>query len=168
MDNRRNISTSHGQIFDYWKNKYINKNGEVSDTYEEDSVQVVKDWAEPECWCCGDFCEEVYNYRDYDRDIKEDVKRVWNYGCVKSKLERCHIIPFSLGGTDAPDNLFLMCPTCHKESPDIVKPDLLLVCFVTSIIIHIVFARCNVCKKHLTRIWGDCCPHCGANVKGKL
>jgi hypothetical protein len=85
MDNRRNISTSHGQIFDYWKNKYINKNGEVSDTYGEDSVQVVKDWAEPECWCCGDFCEEVYNYRDYDRDIKEDVKRVWNYGCVKSK-----------------------------------------------------------------------------------
>ena len=45
---------------------------------------------------------------------------------------------------------------------------LLFVCFVTSIIIHIVFARCKVCKKHLTRIWGDCCPHCGANVKGKL
>lgn len=34
------------------------------------------------------------------------------------------------------------------------------ICFIVSIVIYLKYARCNTCGKHLTRIWGDNCPHC--------
>ncbi len=34
------------------------------------------------------------------------------------------------------------------------------ICIIVSIIIHTKYARCENCGKHLTRIWGDTCPHC--------
>lgn len=37
---------------------------------------------------------------------------------VRSKLNRCHIIPHSAGGEDNPNNLFLLCEDCHINSPD--------------------------------------------------
>lgn len=39
-------------------------------------------------------------------------------GWDKVPLQRCHIIPKSLGGTDTVDNLFLMCKECHDLAPN--------------------------------------------------
>ena len=57
------------------------------------------DWAEAEshCWRCG-----------YERN-----------------LERCHIIPDSLGGKDEPSNLVLLCKRCHAEGPNVTDPEIM-------------------------------------------
>ncbi len=59
---------------------------------KEESLLSV-DWAEAEtrCWRCG-----------YER-----------------KLQRCHIIPDSLGGKDTPSNFVLLCERCHIDAPNI-------------------------------------------------
>lgn len=59
----------------------------------EDECELNFDWSEAEiiCWRCG--CER--------------------------KLQRCHIIPDSLGGKDEPSNLVLLCDQCHKEAPNV-------------------------------------------------
>ena len=41
----------------------------------------------------------------------------------KRNLQRCHIIPRSLGGTDEPSNLVLLCGQCHAEAPNVADPD---------------------------------------------
>tara|TARA_Y200000002_G_scaffold178288_1_gene146927 strand:+ start:479 stop:1642 length:1164 start_codon:yes stop_codon:yes gene_type:complete len=56
------------------------------------------------------------------RDIDDNNLHCWS--CFKDvssskRLERCHIIPDIHNGSNKPHNLFLMCPTCHKESPTI-------------------------------------------------
>jgi len=38
---------------------------------------------------------------------------------IKSKLEKCHIVPASCGGKDTPANLILLCSMCHKEAPNV-------------------------------------------------
>jgi hypothetical protein len=38
-------------------------------------------------------------------------------------LQRCHIIPRSLEGTDAPSNLVLLCGQCHAEAPNVADPE---------------------------------------------
>lgn len=48
------------------------------------------DW-EDRCWCCG----------------------------FETKLERCHIIPHSLGGSSEPSNFVLLCESCHIEAPNV-------------------------------------------------
>ena len=35
-------------------------------------------------------------------------------------LERAHIIPSSRGGSNRLRNLLLLCPTCHRDAPDVV------------------------------------------------
>lgn len=57
------------------------------------------DWAEAEshCWRCG----------------------------YKKDLERCHIIPDSLGGKDEPSNLVLLCKRCHAEGPNVTDPEIM-------------------------------------------
>jgi ribosomal protein L37E len=54
-------------------------------------------------------------------DWAEAHERCWRCG-YKSNLERCHIIPDSLGGSDSPHNLVLLCRRCHRESPDVNDP----------------------------------------------
>jgi len=54
-------------------------------------------------------------------DWSEAHERCWRCG-YKSKLERCHIIPDSLGGTDSPSNLVLLCHRCHREAPNHTNP----------------------------------------------
>ncbi|MCM3294030.1 HNH endonuclease [Paenibacillus sp. MER 180] len=57
-------------------------------------------------------------------DTSEAHKRCWRCGCEKS-LERCHIIPASLGGEDAASNLVLLCKRCHIENPNIADPEIM-------------------------------------------
>jgi HNH endonuclease len=38
-------------------------------------------------------------------------------------LQRCHIVPKSLGGSDQAFNLVLLCKQCHAEAPNVADPD---------------------------------------------
>jgi len=51
-------------------------------------------------------------------DWAEAHERCWRCGC-KSNLQRCHIIPESLGGKDEPSNLVLLCTRCHIDAPNV-------------------------------------------------
>ena len=51
-------------------------------------------------------------------DADEWHHRCWRCGYVRS-LERCHIIPNSLGGPDEPSNYVLLCNDCHLENPNV-------------------------------------------------
>jgi hypothetical protein len=51
----------------------------------------------------------------------EEVLRRWD---KVRPLQRCHIIPKSLGGSDEPSNLFLMCAECHDLAPNTPLPHL--------------------------------------------
>ena len=55
---------------------------------------------------------------DLGTDWDEGHKRCWRCGDTY-RLERCHIIPKSLDGSNTPDNLVLLCNKCHIEAPDI-------------------------------------------------
>ncbi|MEH2168064.1 MAG: HNH endonuclease [Nostoc sp.] len=54
-------------------------------------------------------------------DWSDAYKRCWRCG-YQSRLERCHIVPDSLGGLDAPSNLVLLCRRCHGEAPNVADP----------------------------------------------
>jgi hypothetical protein len=51
-------------------------------------------------------------------DWLEAHERCWRCA-YKRNLERCHIVPDSLGGADHPSNLVLLCKHCHREAPNI-------------------------------------------------
>lgn len=51
-------------------------------------------------------------------DFSEAAERCWRCA-YQSKLERCHIVPHSLGGEDSASNLVLLCKRCHIEAPNI-------------------------------------------------
>lgn len=115
-----NVTTSHFEIFDYWKDKIIERNGNVTTDISSPGVDVIVDWGEPCCWACGKPI--IGHYEKHLADGEDiDFKKLWNDKYVKSQLNRCHIIPGSLGGKDEPKNLFLLCANCHEESPDTVN-----------------------------------------------
>lgn len=51
-------------------------------------------------------------------DWAEAEERCWRCG-YKRRLQRCHIIPDSLGGKDEPSNLVLLCERCHIDAPNV-------------------------------------------------
>lgn len=116
-------SPSHYSVFDYWKDKRITRYGTVvpfttQSRMVDDSVDVVGDWGEPECWCCGEWVD-LCKIPEYNTMLSNgNTKKIWQSKEVTSKLQRCHIVPKSLGGTYSPSNMFLMCERCHRESPD--------------------------------------------------
>lgn len=118
--NRKPINLNRFQIFDYWKDYCIDKHGilhKEGDCPIEDSIPVVTDWEEQSCWGCGErIPSKDGRYSTWVR--KEDYWAIWNDGSPKITLERAHIIPDALGGLPRRDNLFLLCPVCHRESPD--------------------------------------------------
>ncbi|MEK2144959.1 HNH endonuclease [Vibrio parahaemolyticus] len=63
----------------------------------QDESGLSVDWAEAEtlCWRCAH----------------------------KRKLQRCHIIPRALGGSEQPSNLVLLCGQCHSEAPNVNDPE---------------------------------------------
>jgi hypothetical protein len=58
------------------------------------------------------------NECDLSVDWAEARERCWRCG-YKRKLERCHIVPRSLGGPDGAENLVLLCFQCHREAPNV-------------------------------------------------
>ncbi len=57
-------------------------------------------------------------------DWAEADSHCWRCGCEKD-LERCHIVPDSLGGKDEPANLVLLCKRCHAEGPNVTDPEIM-------------------------------------------
>lgn len=55
------------------------------------------DRAHATCWACG-------------QNDRTDEPRGW--------LQRAHVLAASGGGSDAPENFFLLCSVCHREQPD--------------------------------------------------
>ena len=73
--------------------------------------------------------QEIIAYwetRVYDEDVAVDWhdahERCWRCG-YERKLEFCHIVPKSLGGGLAPDNMVLLCGDCHIEGPNVSDSD---------------------------------------------
>ena len=60
---------------------------------------------------------ETYMTADWD----EAINNCWRCGINHSsrKLEKCHIIPRALGGSNRVDNLVLLCHFCHLENPNV-------------------------------------------------
>lgn len=103
------------KIFDYWKDKRILENGEISDS-GFDGIAVVENEALACCWACGMPVKkgDIFSWDKYDMELS----KLWSDKRVNSKLQKCHIRPKMFNGEDTPDNLFLMCCDCHAESPD--------------------------------------------------
>ena len=54
-------------------------------------------------------------------DWAEAEKLCWR--CASARiLQRCHITPRALGGSDGPSNLVLLCAQCHAEAPNVEDP----------------------------------------------
>ncbi len=77
--------------------------------------------------------EEIVNYWFFEQfveesglsvDAAEAHERCWRCGC-EHNLERCHIVPASLGGKDEPSNLVLLCHRCHLDNPNITDPEIM-------------------------------------------
>lgn len=69
--------------------------------------------------------EEIINYwiKRQDEcglsiDWSDGLERCWRCG-YKANLQRCHIIPDSLGGKDEPANFVLLCSRCHIDAPNV-------------------------------------------------
>ena len=75
--------------------------------------------------------EDIYEYwfsrvdeSNLSVDASEALERCWRCGSKRS-LERCHIIPRSLGGKDIPSNYVLLCKRCHLENPNVYDPEIM-------------------------------------------
>lgn len=99
---------SRSRIANHWKDKTL-PNGE----------SIMWDWYEPSCWACHKW----WKVKEEPKLIeKGEFNKLWNHKGYK--LQRCHIIPKMLGGSDDEGNLFLMCEKCHEDSPDTTNPDI--------------------------------------------
>jgi 5-methylcytosine-specific restriction endonuclease McrA len=104
MSQKRKMPTK-GDIVNYWIK------------WETDKKQIPPwgdwDWGEPACMACTRWLEGW--------DDPETIRGKWN---STKGLERCHVIPRYLGGTDDVSNLVLMCPKCHQNQPDDLDPEI--------------------------------------------
>ncbi|MCM3749266.1 HNH endonuclease [Paenibacillus pasadenensis] len=71
-----------------------------------------------------DYWFSIVDECDLSVDASEAHERCWRCG-YKQSLERCHIIPSSLGGEDTVSNLVLLCRRCHLENPNIANKDIM-------------------------------------------
>ena len=70
------------------------------------------------------FFEQMVDECGLSVDAAEAHERCWRCG-FKHNLERCHIVPESLGGKDEPSNLVLLCHRCHIDNPNITDPEIM-------------------------------------------
>ncbi|MCW2994324.1 MAG: hypothetical protein JWQ18_1819 [Conexibacter sp.] len=71
-------------------------------------------WDLPACFACG------FSGTDDDDAVAE--WKLWN----RAVLERCHLVPAALGGSDEPSNLVLLCRRCHQDAPNVADPTYML------------------------------------------
>ena len=58
-------------------------------------------------------------------DWETDWNMCWCCGQRTSHLQRCHIVPKSLGGTFEPHNIVPLCGACHDEAPDVIDKNII-------------------------------------------
>ena len=97
---------SKAEIFEYWKGRLRGLGCRIN-------------WGEPGCWACGFRYGTRYDIKRSDAGW-ESVLRCWN----TTPLQRCHVVPRSLGGTNDVSNLFLMCRECHDLAPNTSFPEI--------------------------------------------
>jgi HNH endonuclease len=97
---RCNELPTKSQVFEHWKDRF-------------EHIGIWIDWDEPSCWACGFHYDGKYDIKRSDASW-EQICRGWE----RIPLQLCHIVPRSCGGSDGPDNLFLMCRECHDLAPD--------------------------------------------------
>ena len=71
-----------------------------------------------------DYWDTHADESDLSIDFSEADKRYWRCGC-KRHLQRCHIIPDSLGGKDEPSNFVLLCSRCHLDNPNVADKEIM-------------------------------------------
>jgi len=68
---------------------------------------------------------EYWESRADETELSVDFSeaKILCWRCAQErKLQRCHIVPESLGGADEPSNLVLLCGQCHAEAPNVDDP----------------------------------------------
>ncbi len=101
-------------IAKYWLKEHLEPYSKIEQLSDFQKKLALQDWGEPSCWACG-MWRNTSDCTDPDASVATIFKS-WNGAKF---LERCHIIPRMLGGTDECSNLVLLCKQCHKESPDV-------------------------------------------------
>ena len=61
---------------------------------------------------------------DLSVDWAEADTHCWRCGYQRN-LERCHIVPDSLGGPDTPSNIVMLCKRCHADGPNVNDPEIM-------------------------------------------
>lgn len=67
---------------------------------------------------CAAYWSQYLYEGDLGTDFDEADVRCWRCSRMVT-LQKCHIIPKSLGGTDGPDNIVPLCSWCHDEMPNV-------------------------------------------------
>jgi len=94
------------RIFEHWKERLP-------------ALGILIDWGKPGCWACGFHYGTKYDIKRADAD-RAEILRCWD----RIPLQRGHIIPRPLGGTNDAANLFLMCRECHDQAPNTIVPEI--------------------------------------------
>jgi 5-methylcytosine-specific restriction endonuclease McrA len=103
----RRITTSKARIAEYWL-------GTEPGRARLPGNAALMDFGEPSCFACG--------FMATDPDEPPRLWSVWN----RARLQRCHLVPRMLGGADTPENLVLLCDSCHRDAPDVGDPRYML------------------------------------------
>jgi 5-methylcytosine-specific restriction endonuclease McrA len=102
------VLPSKAETFFHWKDRLVD-------------MGIFIDWGEPSCWTCGFHYGSKYDIKSSDASWSKILN-----GWERIPLQRCHIVPRSLGGMDESSNLFLMCRECHDLQPNTALPEIFL------------------------------------------
>lgn len=80
-----------------------------AENQDRDGRPFVLDLGEPACFGCRWYPD------DCEASDTVTFRAAWG---KHAKLERAHLKPHSLGGTNDPSNIVLLCKTCHLDAPD--------------------------------------------------
>jgi len=69
-----------------------------------------------------DYWSSRIDELEFSVDWRDADIYCWRCSHKTRALQRCHIVPHSLGGTDQPSNLVLLCGRCHLENPNTSDP----------------------------------------------
>lgn len=144
---------SHSQIAEYWKDKYISRDFDIIDHYEDGADPVIEDRSIPSCMACGFHNERIYSNPKYEKYMNQDKETfsVWNLTEAKCILQRCHVIPRMVGGENQVSNYFLLCKECHQESPDYMDTK-----FFFAYIRHVRYRKFKIFEKRRYELLKAC------------
>jgi len=70
----------------------------------------------------ADYWRDKIDESSLSVDWCDSLTHCWRCG-YKTKLQRAHIVPAGLKGSDTPNNLVLLCGRCHRDAPNIGNPE---------------------------------------------